>query len=164
MRPLIVRHLPLIFFYQRSRFKRQPFTVFWWFDTLRLLPNHTYIETIEKAILKDIATERFKNSFDMLTDHAKHCIDAQRDYFELKVDLKKCIDFEKIVPFSVGTAYSSVMYANIWVGNKEREREERESYAQSAQESIEELERGRQWVLGSGRLWNHLNKKYELEY
>ena len=43
------------------------------------------IETIQKAstaILKNISTERLKNSFEMLIDSAKRCIDAQGDYFE----------------------------------------------------------------------------------
>ena len=47
--------------------------------------RHADIETIQKAstaILNNIPTERLKNSFDMLINHAKRCIDAQGDYFE----------------------------------------------------------------------------------
>jgi len=44
--------------------------------------RYVAIQKASTGILKDIPNNDLKHSFEMFIDHAKRCIDAERNYFE----------------------------------------------------------------------------------
>ena len=82
-------------FDQKSHCNHQPFTVFAWYGTLRLLlgklhltmkgKRYADVDAIQKAstaILNVIPKNDLKKSFDKLLDRANHCIQCVGNYFE----------------------------------------------------------------------------------